>query len=156
MRSDADFIILEGGVNNGGAAPNFGVVSSGYAKSTIDNFDDYYFTPAFEKMLVNVLNRFPGKKIGYIFVHKMSTYYSSNGDESNKYYLAKKCCEKWGIPYIDLNTEVPAFGLFPTDGDSGLAYLRAHYTNNGDGWHPNEEGYKKYYCDKIEAWLKTL
>lgn len=26
----------------------------------------------------------------------------------------------------------------------------------GDGWHPNEEGYKKYYCDKIEAWLKTL
>lgn len=157
MRSDADYVILEGGVNNGGAVPDHGTVSSGYAKSTIDALDDYIFAPAFERMLVNAFTRFPGKKIGYIFVHKMTTYYSSNGNtETNRYYLAKKCCEKWGVPFLDLNTEVPAFGLFPADGDAGLAYLRSQYTNGGDGWHPNEAGYKKYYCDKIEAWLKTL
>ena len=30
------------------------------------------------------------------------------------------------------------------------------YTNNQDGWHPNESGYLAYYCDPIENWLKHL
>ena len=27
---------------------------------------------------------------------------------------------------------------------------------HGDGWHPNELGYKTFYVDQITAWLKTL
>jgi hypothetical protein len=51
--------------------------------------------------------------------------------------------------------------MFPTDGE--LGEVRNTYTapsssnpNVGDGWHPNEEGYRKYYCDKIVAWMETL
>ena len=34
--------------------------------------------------------------------------------------------------------------------------LKTLYTRNGDGWHPNELGYEKYYCDKIEQFLISL
>ena len=63
--------------------------------------------------------------------------------------------EKWGIPYLDLETQVPPLNM--------VAELRDLYTipssadpSRGDGWHPNELGYKTFYVDKITAWLKTL
>ena len=48
----------------------------------------------------------------------------------------------------------PLLVAFSPDGENWQ--LLDDYTANGDGWHPNELGYTKYYCDKIEAWLKTL
>ena len=77
-----------------------------------------------------------------------------NEKEGSYYWAARLCCEKWGVPYCDLNVSVPAFGLFKSSSD--MYVLTQQYTKNSDGWHPNEEGYKKYYCDKIEAWMKTL
>ena len=61
---------------------------------------------------------------------------------------------------MDLSKEIPPFAFFNSD-DSELYALRNTYTKLdsngiGDGWHPNEECYKKYYVPKIEAWLKTL
>lgn len=149
MRADADYIIFEGGVND--SVPSVGSITSGYNET----LDDTTFAGAFEKMLRNALIRWPGKKIGYIAVHKMTTGYDSRGDSSNRYSIAKACCEKWGIPFCDLNVSVPAMGLFPSDSSVGSA-IRAAYTKDGDGWHPNEDGYNRYYVDKIESWLKTL
>ena len=68
---------------------------------------------------------------------------------------AKKCCEKWGVPFLDLNTTVPPFGYFKSS-DTDLYSSRTTYTDSADGWHPNEEGYKKYYVPKITAWLESL
>ena len=65
-------------------------------------------------------------------------------------------CEKWGVPFLDLNVSVPPFAYYKEEIDPALYEIKKTYTNSGDGWHPNEEGYKKYYCDKIEAWLKSL
>lgn len=153
MREDADYVLLEGGVNDPGNNVPIGQISDGYTA----NLDDTTFYGAFESMLKQLIIRFGGKKIGYIAVHKMTDKFSSvktNG-EDNYYHAAKKCCEKWGVPFLDLNVDVPAFGMFPKD-SSELGLIRSTYTSNSDGWHPSEEGYKKYYCDKIEEWMKTL
>ena len=61
---------------------------------------------------------------------------------------AIEICKKWGIPVCDLTIGCPS--LYENTN------LKQNYTHNADGWHPNEEGYKKYYVPKIEAWLKTL
>ena len=151
MRADADFAIVEGGVNDSSLAVPLGALSNGYDAT----LDDTTFYGAFESMLKQLLLRFEGKKVGYIFVHQItSNYRHLNEKEGSYYWAARLCCEKWGVPFCDLNVSVPAFGLFKSSSD--MYVLTQQYTKNSDGWHPNEEGYKKYYCDKIEAWMKTL
>jgi hypothetical protein len=88
----------------------------------------------------------------------MVSGYRVSDDESTSYYwAARRCCEKWGVPFLDLNVSCPPFAflsgsIVPED----LTALRTTYTHNGDGWHPNEACYRAYYVPKIEAWLKTL
>jgi lysophospholipase L1-like esterase len=141
MDANADYAIVEGGVNDPNYVTNKGSISSGFTAT----LNDTTFYGAFESMLKQLIERFPGKKIGYIAVHKFSSNFDSRST-GNYYHIAKECCEKWGVPFCDLNTTVPPFGDIPS--------LSSVYTMDGD--HPNEQGYRKYYCDKIEAWLKTL
>lgn len=150
MDSNADYAIIEGGVNDASVKPPLGTISDGLNAT----LDDTTFYGAFESMLKQLTLRFAGKKIGYIMVHQMHGDFSATG-EDNYYWAAKKCCEKWGVPFLDLSVACPPFGLiFPSNTE--MYPLREAYTHNADGWHPNEEGYKKYYVPKIEAWLKTL
>lgn len=152
MDADADYAIVEGGVNDSSLAVPLGSISSGYQAT----LDDTTFYGAFESMLKQLTIRFAGKKIGYIAVHQMSNKFRVINEESTSYYwAARKCCEKWGVPFLDLNATVPPFGII-TSSNTEMYPLVEAYTNNADGWHPNEEGYKKYYVPKIEAWLKTL
>ena len=145
MRSDADYIILEGGVNDS-VAPLGTVPGVNDYTSELDNTN---YCEAFEYMLKAALARYPGKKIGYIAVHKCTNSYSSNGNEAtNRYTIAINACKKYGIPVCDLNIECPPLGY--------LDDLKTAYTKSGDGWHPNEAGYNAYYVPKIEAWLATL
>ncbi len=155
MDADADYAIVEGGVNDSSLAVPLGAITSDYG----DTLDDSTFYGAFESMLKQLLIRFAGKKIGYIAVHQMSlNFRASNEKETSYYWAAKLCCEKWGVPFLDLNTTVPPFGLIRNTTSQAELYAntRELYTYNADGWHPNEEGYKKYYVPKIVAWLKTL
>ncbi len=151
MNVSADYAIVEGGVNDAAIGVPMGVITPDFKTA----LDDTTFCGAFESMLKQLTTRFAGKKIGYIAVHKMTDKFRSDkpDDGTSYYHAAKKCCEKWGVPFLDLNIACPPFGLAY---DSVLSPLREAYTYNGDGWHPNEEGYKKYYVPKIEAWLKTL
>ena len=158
MNPDADFAIVEGGVNDAslnkdGMPPKFGRITEGYSGP----FDDTTFLGAFESMLKQLTVRYAGKKIGYIAVHQMTVKYRPDYMGEDNFYLgAKKCCEKWGVPFLDLTASCPPFAYFKSDDIPELYELTKRYTQNGDGWHPNEEGYLRYYCDKIEAWLKTL
>lgn len=144
MRADADYYILEGGVNDAGLDVELGTITTDYTSE----LDTTTFAGAFEYMLKQAILRFAGKKVGYIFVHKMVQGYLCTNDEPSYYSIAKRCCEKWGVPYIDLNAGSPLSRY--------VEELKNTYTNNQDGWHPNEDGYKKYYCDPIEAWMKNL
>lgn len=141
MRSDADYVLLEGGINDSTLSVTLGSITNGFYATP----DTTTFAGAFEKMLSDTLNRFPTAKIGYIFVHKTSVgdFMSTSG--ANSYYgIAKAACEKWGVPYCDLNTLCPPIPFV----DSLLSY--------SDGVHPTEDGYRVFYVPKITAWMKTL
>ena len=143
MRSDADFVLLEGGGNDADSGVPLGTLSSGYTAT----LDDTTFAGAIESMFKAAIARFPDKKIGYVFIHKCASLFDSR--VSNSYYdMAKSACEKWGIPYLDLNTQVPPLNY--------IADLKTTYTANGDGYHPNELGYRTFYVPKVTAFLNTM
>lgn len=154
-----DYIIFEGGVNDkaldssyrdeGEGEDNqfvtFGEITSSYSEELNKNT----FCGAFESICKTLA--LSGKKVGYIFVHKI--YNDTLWNETYKPTMIK-ILEKWGVPYLDLETTVPPLNM--------IAELRDTYTienastGRGDGWHPNELGYKTFYVDQITAWLKTL
>ena len=151
MDKNADYAIIEGGVNDAGHGVPLGHLSEKYE----DEYSQTNFYGAFEHMLKHLVTRFEGKKYGYIAVHQMSVDFRVTNDPKTSYYwAARRCCEKWGVPFLDLNATLPPFGFFKPD--TYLFELRKKYTYNSDGCHPNEEGYKKYYVPKITEWLKTL
>ena len=139
---DADYVILEGGTNDAldQFAEDVGEITEGYNAE----LDYNTYCKSFEKMLKIAIERWAGKKILYVCVHNM------NSRTNLKLFmdLAKQMCRKWSVPYIDLFEEG---GML-----SQLDSIRQAYTSDGDGTHPNEEGYRKYYCDKIEAKMKQI
>ena len=146
MSDDADYAIIEGGINDAwhwqALGLEIGSISDGYNAV----LDDTTYYGAFESMLKQLVTRFKGKKIGYIAVPKIMDLYDSERNVPNFYHIALECCAKWGVSVCDLNTIIP-----PTE---YLSTLTDEYTT--DGVHPTYEGYLKYYCDPIEAWMKTL
>ncbi|MBR5460576.1 MAG: SGNH/GDSL hydrolase family protein [Clostridia bacterium] len=151
MDAEADYAIIEGGANDAGHGVPLGQLSEGFDAE----LDEETFYGAFELMLKRLIIRFAGKKYGYIASHQTSKGFSvTTPPEKSYYWAARRCCEKWGVPFLDLNSTVPPFIFFKPG--SELYPLREKYTYNADGIHPNEEGYRKYYVPKIVAWLKTL
>ena len=147
MDGNADFYIAEGGVNDADLSAPLGALSSGYTAE----LDTATFYGAMETLCKELATLHHGKKVGYIFAHRVSltTKYAYDYTGENNYYrAAKECCEKWGIPFLDLNKHCPPLGC--------VASLKSSYTNNGDGYHPNEAGYTKYYVDRVAAWMRTL
>ena len=152
LDSDSDYVIVEGGVNDSGLSVELGAITNGYN----DTLDTTTYYGAFENMCKQLITRFAGKKYAYLAVHQMTSNYRVTNSQATSYYWAsKKCCEKWGVPFIDVNAEAPAFGFF-TSSMGDLYTLRQNYTKDGDGWHPNEDGYKKYYIDKIVKKLEAI
>lgn len=144
MRADADYIILEGGVNDKSLTTP--VTLGTMTNSMTDTYDHTTFIGAMEYMFSQAVARFPGKKIGFVLVHRL--WALNDVFETQWYPAIVSVCKKWGIPLCDLYKSVPSLNLIPA--------LKADYTKDGDGWHPNEPGYKMYYCDKIEAWMRSL
>lgn len=141
MRSDAEYIILEGGVNDD-STDNLGAITSGFRAE----LDDTTFCGAFESMLKKAILKWHGKKIGFILSPKAYNY-DGMGADKEKWDMARAICEKWSIPYLDLRN---ASGL-----NAGLSETKAMFFHNADGVHPNELGYK-VIVPKIVAWMKTL
>lgn len=148
MSADADYAIVEGGINDAwryldGRETKIGTLTKGYNAT----LDDTTYYGAFESMLKKLVTKFQGKKIGYIAIPKTGCgMYDSGQNAPNFYHIALECCAKWGVPVCDLNNIVPSFAYLKTLGT----------TYTADGTHPTKEGYEKYYCDIIEAWMKTL
>ncbi len=138
MQDTADYICLEGGVNDAwsGKVP-LGEISNGFNAV----LDESTFTGAFESLLKQSIIKWQTAKIFYIIPHKMIGV-----DE----YMdrAKEICEKWGIPCLDLRLMTGIFAY--------IDEMKQIYTANGDGVHPNKQGYKIFYVDKITAFMKSL
>lgn len=144
LRSDADYVILEGGGNDAGNAVTVGTLTSGFS----DSLNTNTFAGAFEDMLKSAITRFPNKKLGYVMIHKCFPGFTSLSGDDAYYSVAKQACEKWGIPFLDLSILVPPL--------ADVSALAQAYTQDGYGVHPNEQGYRLFYVPKITAWMKTL
>ena len=153
MRADADYVILEGGINDAfdwknGKLSNIGCITQDYSTP----LDTTTFCGALETYLKSAKERFNGKKIGYIIVHRMPGQSYPWGTKSQNSFtqireLIIQACNKYSIPYCDMFNQ----GL-----NTNLDYMRTAYTKNGDGVHPNKEGYERFYCDVIEAFMMSL
>ncbi len=160
MNEGADYAIIGGGMNDAMLGVPMGELSEGFDSE----LKAWTFYGGMESALKQLITRYPGKKIGYVISPKMRNgFRSDEADDGTSYYwAAKRCCEKWGVPYLDLNVTVPAFTFF----DGELASLKELYTVEKDVSHQEEESYtlfvpndlcyQEYIFPKIEAWLRTL
>lgn len=137
---EADWIVLEGGVNDCYSSKvELGNITQGYTSS----LDTTTFCGALESLFKKSIEYWPGKKICFIVTFKVPTAVNF------KSYMdkAKEICEKWSIPYIDLYSKS---GL-----EFNVDYIKNNYSYGQGGLHPNVEGYK-IITPKIEAWMKSL
>lgn len=143
MTTDADYYLLEGGVNDASLDVPLGTLSVGHTAT----LDETTFYGALESTLKQAVLRFEGKKLGFMTTHYHSSKFRPY-EQNNYYHAIKECCAKWGVPLLDLNILIPSLW--------SIAELKEKYTKDGDGSHPNEDGYRKYYVPKIIAFLESL
>lgn len=152
MDEDADYIIVGGGYNDHIYRGTIGSLTDDYT-SKITNTSR--IIGGTEYMCRKLLERYEGKKILFVFSHKIKdTPYTKINDYNNGSHTMtevhdaiESVLKKYSIPYCDLyNTS-----CFNTAISS---YLK--YTANNDGTHPTKEGYEKFYVPYVEAKLKLL
>ena len=136
----ADYIVLEGGVNDswgnrnpigsfrGGSAPTTSSEMISYGNT----LNEYQFADALEKCFIEIKLKWWGKKIFFVITHRINEAYS------NPYYnLAIQICNKWGVIVIDLR-------------NSGCTSK-----DTVDGTHPTRAAYDNYYAPNIINVLKA-
>ena len=132
---NADYVILEACLNDGFNSVPKGILSSSYN----DTFTTTTYTSAFEYMLQKSISLFPNAKIGVIIPHRPT------GNVSEYQEIARKVCEKWSIPYLDLYKESGLCIDNPTQ--KAIMFV--------DNTHLSVKGYD-FITQKIENWLKNL
>lgn len=133
---DTDYIVFDGGINDmygGSHGITLGNISNSYNPN---NFDRTTFTGGLEYIFNYIYDNFQNCKPVFIVSHQI---YSANF----KPYMdrAKEVCNKWSVPYIDLWDESTL--------NFQISYMRSRFAihteanPNGDGIHPNLEGYQR-------------
>ena len=152
LPTDADLYCFEGGVNDYSSETPLGTYSpTDYSTDYINNLDTSTFCGALEKICSYSMENFLGKPICFVIVHKAPycAYMKNDIGLTFADYREKiiGILEKYSIPYYD---------AFKESGLNGLSEVhRANYfiinkgATTGDGWHPNIEGYKKYYVPQL-------
>jgi lysophospholipase L1-like esterase len=140
MNSEADYVVLEGGINDYILAlVSLGAITDDYD----DLLDDTTFLGALESAFKQLYVKYPLAKIGYISVHKTPTTGIISTYATTWIPSIKEVCKKWGVHYIDLRDEVPPLGLIDA--------LKTAFTYTSDGLHPNKIAYETFYVPQIEA-----
>ena len=146
MQDNADFVILEGGVNDG-----FNGITLGSYTMTEDaentEYNIFEFCGAVETMFKKAHTKWKNAII-FCLIPMVAQITQTNT------YLdtLKALCKKWGVVPIDIRES--GMCVFSQD-------LKNKYTNSdsgvGDGLHPNKLGYTKFYIPMIEdAMLKYI
>lgn len=139
----ADYILLEGGVNDAWNNAPVGTLTEGFAVA----YDETTMTGALEKMLEYLAKNYSDKRVAYVFPH--GGLFGSSEDWYKTYKPAiLAALQKWGVPYVDIAESTPPMG------GHGISGLSDKYTS--DGTHPNATGYERFYVEPIAALLKRL
>lgn len=147
LPDDADLYCFEGGINDfWGNIPIGECNPSDYTGP----LDTGTICGAMETIFRYCLDNFPGKPVCFVITHKIQlTAHSpnANGDTFADYHDAMVAvCEKYSIPYYDAFLDSGLNGWNQTQSD---LFLNACASGEGDGIHPNAEGYKRYYVPQL-------
>lgn len=113
-------------------------------------YDRTTFIGSFEHICFLLREKYQNSAIFYVCAHKMPTRSLWAQDTFQEW--ARKTCEKWSIPCIDvyraggINTFLPGMRR-------EFSYDDMHSTTDGDGTHLNEAGYRLWYAPMIEQAL---
>lgn len=139
MNDTADFVVLEGGVNDKWTDVPLG----NFDKNNIFvELDEYTFTGALESLFKKCLNKYSNAKIFYIIPHSIDIVNGMNEFMDR----AEEVCKKWNIILIDLR-KLSGLNVY-------IDTVKENFTQDGDGVHPNKQGYKQYYIKPIINILK--
>lgn len=148
------FILFEGGTNDLHTSVVLGDVSTttnAYGEYDVSGCDTDTYCGAFEVAVSRLRTQWPSASIIFVMVHEMTSRDIDKQHQLHEKQIA--LCNKWKIPYVDMFNEgqmtslitATAQTFFPTSSSTPTGYDRTH---------PNELGYKKFYCPKIEAKMR--
>lgn len=144
LPTNGDAYVLSGGINDLWDNRPLGTITDNYT----DDVDDTTITGALEKIFRYAITNFVGKPIIFVITQKISEPYTLyNGiNQFDLHDRLVEVCNKYSIPYYDAFNDS---GLNGWNSVQKETYLNSNSSGTGDGTHPNELGYKKYYVPQI-------
>lgn len=153
LPADGDLYCFQGGINDYFANVELGHLTASYSEPV----DTKTVIGAMEHIFRYCQTNFPGKPVCFVITHKVRTTAikpNANGDTFQDYHDAMVAvCNKYSIPYYD---------AFLTSGLNGWEstlsnnFLTGNESGTGDGTHPNEEGYRRYYVPQMLSLFRTI
>ena len=143
-----DFIIFDGLANDCYNDQPRGTITRDFNNT----LDEATFCGAFESICKTLMNKYLGVPIIYVNVHKLVGRENSIQNEFQD--LAVQICKKWGVHVVDLYHE--GMNTFIESIKLEYSYNSLTDNKNGGGTHPNEAGYRKYYCPLIKSAMESL
>lgn len=150
LPKDGDLYCFEGGVNDHWHGVPLGTFSESDYTGTLDKTT---FCGALETIFRYAQTNFVGKPICYIITHKCPTsafssgYFGSSDTFADFREKALGICEKYSIPVYDAwkDSGINSWNA------AQLAnfFIVSESTGTGDGTHPNEAGYRRYYVPQL-------
>jgi lysophospholipase L1-like esterase len=150
LPTDGDLYCFEGGVNDHWHGVPLGTFSESDYTGELDKTT---YCGALETIFRYAITHFVGKPICYIITHKCPTsafssgYYGSTDTFADFRKKALGICEKYSIPVYDAwkDSGINSWNA------SQLAnyFIISESTGTGDGTHPNEQGYRRYYVPQL-------
>ena len=138
-----DFVIMHGGVNDAWESVKVGQISDSFELSS---FDTKTYAGALEELFYHVCENHSDAKLGYIFNFATPKFNVGRIANMTEYYnMAKKICEKWGIPFLNMYEDEEFSKELKVDSNTYLS----------DYLHPNAAGYDVIY-KYIMYWMETL
>ena len=128
-----DYLMLHGGVNDAWDSREVGQMTDSF---DVKDFDISTYAGGLEELFYTAKKYFPETKIGFIVNFRSISTIGRLSDMTEYFETAKKICEKWNIPYLDL--------FFDDDFNENVLEYK---TKNklADYIHPNSAGYDVLY-----------
>lgn len=151
MASNADYVVLSGGINDCFKRVAIGEIqstSSGSASwNNTANFDINTFCGALEQMFYSARVKWGTAKLGFIITPTVPNTYTYTIPYDEYYNAIQNACKKWCIPFLDL----------AKNGNLtfALSVINNLYTM-GDCTHPNELCYRTVIANQVETFMSSL
>ena len=152
MSAKADLVCFEGGINDYWGKRRLGTITP--LNDWTGELDTTTIIGALESIFRQALNKWVGVPICMVFTHPIQTtrwskMISDGHTMQEQTEALKEVCRKYSIPYVDLMNESGGFNC-------NLQSIADTYTTDGDGTHPNELGYKRFYVPQILKMFEKL